>query len=47
MKGSLANISVAFSAESCERKRMVNEMADGYAGSETAKQWLDQVMMIV
>lgn len=30
-----------------ERNRAVNEVSDGYVGSETAKQWLDQVMMEV
>ena len=43
----LANITVGFEKNGPERNRAVNEVSDGYAGSETAKQWLDQVMMEV
>ena len=43
----LANITVGFGKNGPERNRAVNEVSDGYVGSETAKQWLDQVMMEV
>jgi len=43
----LANILIPFGIDNVERNREVNEIADGFAGAETAKQWLDQVMMEV
>ena len=43
----LANVSVPFGSFGIERRREVNEIADGFAGAEKAKRWLDQVMMEV
>ena len=43
----LANIVIGFGIGNLERKKMVNEMSDGYAGADVAKKWLDQVMMEV
>ena len=43
----LANIVIGFGIGNLERKKMVAEMSDGYAGATVAKRWLDQVMMEV
>lgn len=41
----LANITIPFGLDNIERKKEVNEMTNGFVGAETAKKWLDQVMM--
>ena len=41
----LANITIPFGLDNIERKKEVNEVTDGFVGSEKAKKWLDQVMM--
>ena len=43
----LANIIVGFGIGNMERRKMVTEMSDGYAGADIARKWLDQVMMEV
>ena len=41
----LANITIPFGLDNIERKKEVNEVTNGFVGAETAKKWLDQVMM--
>ena len=41
----LANITIPFGLDSVERNWEVSEVTSGFSGAETAKQWLDQVMM--
>lgn len=43
----LANITIPFGLDNVERNREVSEVTNGFAGAETAKKWLDQVMMEV
>jgi len=43
----LANITIPFGLDNIERKKEVNEVTNGFVGAETAKKWLDQVMMEV
>jgi len=43
----LANITIPFGVDNLERNREASELTDGFAGAETARQWLDQVMMEV
>jgi hypothetical protein len=41
----LANITIPFGLDNIKRKKEVNEVTNGFVGSEKAKKWLDQVMM--
>ena len=43
----LANSTIPFGLDNIERKKEVNEVTNGFVGAETAKKWLDQVMMEV
>ena len=41
----LANLTIPFGLDNIERKKEVNGVTNGFVGAETAKKWLDQVMM--
>ena len=43
----LANITIPFGLDNVERKKEVSEVTNGFVGAETAKKWLDQVMIEV
>ena len=43
----IANIAVPYGPDNLERKRDINEIAEVYPGADTARRWLDQVMMEV
>ena len=43
----IANIAVPFGIMGPERRKEVIDLADTYPGADTARRWLDQVMMEV